>query len=136
MLSTLEPKKLPPYFAEFVGAAICNELEAIASRWNVKLFLPRILAAANDLTARHDHAPTREALERIGPTTATYAEKSEASSRARSTADVMKRAAQMNRVTKRRSPRARQSSKSSMLDTTPSWQSTWNLLNHTPGRGQ
>ncbi|MGV3620585.1 MAG: hypothetical protein ACO1OB_07195 [Archangium sp.] len=86
VLSSIEPTKQSPYFAELVGAAICNELEAIAKssrgegwqanlddapallneavRWRVRFFQPRILAAANQLVARHDHAPTRDALER------------------------------------------------------------------------
>lgn len=122
-LAALEPTKQPPYFAELVGAAICNEIEAIAKssrgegwqstlgdapsllsesvRWSVRFFQPRILAAANELTARHDHAPTREALGRSVVTTEQLA----AASRTRRTADVMKRAAQVHRIQKRPSPR-------------------------------
>lgn len=120
-LSAHEPKKLPPFFAELVGAAICNELEQIARssraeswqsklddapallneavRWGVRFFQPRIVTAANQLVARHGHAPTREELERIGQSDVTAAQKGDAE-RERRNADVMKRAVEMNQVAK------------------------------------
>lgn len=117
--SALVKKPVEPWFAELVAAYIGREVTMIGTRphadsWQAKLddvpkllgvlralgfppvFSPRVLRAANNVVLRHEHGPTREALESMGALRLPKADR-EKVERARANAEIIAKARAANR---------------------------------------